>query len=281
VQDGSLVRVRFGTYATAAAVASARDNPVRAHTLQVAAAVASMGRSPYVASHESAALIHGLSLLKAPPDGALALTHELDQRVRGRRAEGLSVYAAALPARHVMTVDGIQVTTPARTVADLARSLPFMDAVVVADCAIHKVKASKERILRVLRECDRWPGAVGARRVVDFSNGLSESVLESCARVSFHEYGLPEPRLQAEFFDDYGGVLARTDFFWPEQATVAEADGMLKYTGPEVLRDQFKRDRSLRERGYKVVHFTWQELFADPERVIASIREAFRSESPW
>lgn len=122
VRDGSLVRIRFGAYATAKAVASASDSPTRRLALQIGAAIASMDRS-YVASHESAALLHGLSLLKAPPEGALSLTREPDSRARGRRADGLMVHRAALPDAHVTTVDGIRVTTPARTVADLARSL--------------------------------------------------------------------------------------------------------------------------------------------------------------
>ena len=35
------------------------------------------------------------------------------------------------------------------------------------------------------------------------------------------------------------------------------------------------RDIRLRDAGYKVVHFTWSELFGTPERVIARIRAAF------
>lgn len=281
VRAGELVRIRFGAYATAEAFEAAKSTAAQAHALQAVAAIAHADRRTYVASHESAALIHGLSLLKTPPDLVTVTRRPGTSGGRTRRSAGLSIYVAQLPDAHVTMADGIRVTTPARTVADLARSLPFMDAVVVADCAIHKVKTSKAQVRRVLQQCERWPGVAAARNVIDFGNGLSESVLESCGRVRFHEHGLPEPKLQAEFFDEYGAVIARADFFWPEHKTVAEADGMLKYTDSGVLRNQFKRDRALRERGYKVVHFTWQELFAEPRRVIASIREAFAAPSSW
>ena len=39
------------------------------------------------------------------------------------------------------------------------------------------------------------------------------------------------------------------------------------------------RDIRLRDAGYKVVHFTWSELFGTPERVIARIRAAFAAPS--
>ena len=58
---------------------------------------------------------------------------------------------------------------------------------------------------------------------------------------------------------------------------IVEADGLAKYTAGQDLIAQFQRDRLLRDAGYKVVHFTWRELFKTPELVIARIRQAFDS----
>jgi hypothetical protein len=55
---------------------------------------------------------------------------------------------------------------------------------------------TQEGLRTVCHECPRWPGIRQARRVVDFANPGAESVLESCARVVFHEYGLEAPELQ-------------------------------------------------------------------------------------
>jgi hypothetical protein len=284
VATGVLVQIRYGAYARADVLAASTGSPAQAHALQVAAAIASKDRD-HVASHFSAATVHGLDLLTRPSEGTVVLTREPDRMSgRSRRADGLIIHAARLPVEHVATECGIRVTTPARTVVDLARVLPFMDAVVVADSAIRKLKASKEQMRRVLRACRHWPGATAADRVIDFSSGLSESALETCGRVKFAEAGLPRPQLQAEFHDSEGNFIGRVDFFWPEYKTIVEADGMLKYddpANPGAMRDQFRRDRLLRELGYKVVHFTWHELFTQAERVIARMRAAFAAPASW
>jgi len=60
---------------------------------------------------------------------------------------------------------------------------------------------------------------------------------------------------------------------------VVEADGLLKYDSGQTAIKELTRDRLLCEAGYEVVHFTWKELFTDPERVIARIRDAFMRQS--
>ena len=74
VKRGDLVAVRYGTYATAAVVAEARKDPRHWHALQAVAAMLSSPTRPVVASHESAARIHGLDLLNAPPEKRVTLT---------------------------------------------------------------------------------------------------------------------------------------------------------------------------------------------------------------
>ena len=90
----------------------------------------------------------------------------------------------------------LPVTTVARTVADLARTLPFMDAVAVADSALNQEKTTKPEILQVLEKCNGWPGVRQARRALEFADDRAESPLESAARVVFAEAGLDPPELQ-------------------------------------------------------------------------------------
>lgn len=119
--------------------------------------------------------------------------------------------------------------------------------------------------------------AARARRVIRFSDGNAESVLESCARVAFAEQRLDKPELQVTI--PVRGDAFRVDFFWRKYRTIAEADGLGKYARPEDLKKQFARDRKLRAVGYRVVHFTWGEIFGTPEYVVAQIREAFAATS--
>jgi hypothetical protein len=276
VGQGDLVQMMRGVYALAEVVADTAGMPDRRHALAVSA---HLKLNPLlVASHQSAARIHRLDLLSGPglPDLAgITLTRKPSDRSFSARSQA-QVHRAAIPSGHVMTRFGVRVTTPARTVADLARTCSFAAAVVTADSAIRKTRTSKTQIRNVLERCTGWPGAACASRVVDFSSGLAESPLESVARVVIHEAGLPPPRLQVtlhgplEAFWEY-----RVDFLWREQRTILEVDGNLKYDDPTAARRQLKRDRLLREADYEVVHATWEELIFQPQRVIDRIRAAF------
>jgi very-short-patch-repair endonuclease len=109
--------------------------------------------------------------------------------------------------------------------------------------------------------------------VVEFGDGLSESVLESCARVAFARRGLDPPELQVRI-DTAGGIF-RVDFYWWKYRTIAEADGLLKYENPRRAIDQLRRDQLLRETSRNVIHFTWRELFHQEPVVINRLTTAF------
>jgi Protein of unknown function (DUF559) len=274
LRSGDLIRMRYGVYATRSAVAWAMDDPRRRHTLEVLAVTTSVGCDS-VASHHSAALIHGLDLLTPAPPGVVTLTRPPSHRTYRPRADGIVFHAAALPREHVTKCWGTSVTAVSRTVVDLARTLPFMDAVVMADSALRLGEVSKPELFRVVDSCGNWPGVAKARRAIAFADGRSESVLESCARVVFYERGLEPPDLQVEFRGE--AFVFRGDFYWAKYRTIAEADGMAKYEDPGRARDQLRRDRLLRDAGYKVIHFTWRELFETPKVVDTRIRKAFAS----
>lgn len=296
VRHGELVRRRHGVYVTAAAIAAAGDDPARRHALDVRAVLASLPGTGAVASHESAAILHELPVLQAPPEGSVSLIR-LPAEHQGRSAAGVRYYSARLPAAHATRRHGVRVTTAARTVIDLARTRPFMDGVVAADAAIRMLKANRPGLLGIIKDCTRSPGLDAARRVVDFSNGLSGSPLESCARVVFDAYGLPPPELQATVHAGYNGrgrgmsddgrLLYVSeyhdyvvDFLWRDRKTIAETDGKLKYkSGLDAIR-QAKRDTLLQEQGYRVVHITWDDLFRHPQLVVKRILDAFTASLP-
>ncbi len=184
------------------------------------------------------------------------------------------MHLARLSGRDVVVMNRIPVTSVERTVVDLARALPFAAGVVTADSALHQRKTTVRRLYQVLGDCAGWPGIAKANQVVDFSHPLAESPLESISRVAFLHGGLPPPVLQA-WVNGARGSIGRVDFLWEEHATIAEADGAMKYVDPGLARRQLRRDAELRQAGYEVVHFTWHDITARPEEVIAQIRAAF------
>jgi hypothetical protein len=223
--------------------------------------------------------MHGLRLLTTPPEGLVTFTLSPGKRKGGYGRSSVISHMALLPEEHVTKLYGLPVTKAGRTVIDIARASSFMEGVVVADSALHERHTSKADLRRVLAYCARWPGTGTAKAVVDFASELAESPLESCARVVFREQGLPPPQLQVPVFGRSGTLIARVDFMWHEYRVIVEADGLLKYDSGQTAIKELARDRLLREAGYEVVHFTWKELFTDPERVITRIRDAFARQS--
>jgi hypothetical protein len=166
-------------------------------------------------------------------------------------------------------------TTPARTVIDLARTLDFRAGVVAADSALHRNLTTPEELRSVLAACPLRSGIRRAAEVVEFAHGLAESPLESIARVVFRDSGLPPPELQVWL----GGPTepaARVDFYWKKYRTIAEVDGSIKYADPLRASNQLRRDAILRAEGFEIVHFGWQEITENPAFVLASIKTAFR-----
>jgi hypothetical protein len=273
VRRGTLVRIGRGVYVraeTVKAVAARRDGD---HVLRAATAVVQAGRGAVV-SHRSAAVLHGIDLIGSPGDVTIT-----GLPASGRKGwPGVHLYTTPLHADHVTTKFGLPVTTAARTVIDLARTSAFADGVVAADSAIRNRLTSKSQLLAVLAASSRRRGVVRAGRVVDFATGLSESALESIARVAFDREGLPVPDLQIWIAAATDEVIGRVDFYWPRYKTIAEVDGAMKYDDdPSRARAQLRRDKRLREAGYQVVHFTWHEIMTQPAEVAASIRAAFRA----
>ncbi len=275
-RSGDLIRVWHGVYATRSAVAWGKASPARGHALLAMAAGAAVGRDS-VASHQSAALIHGLDLFPAAP--SMVILTRPKARPSGRlKSDGVFFHTAELPDGHVTRYLGAQVTSVPRTVVDLARGSSFMSAVVTADSALRADATTKEALIAVCNACAGWPGIRQARRAVDFSDPRAESVLESCARVIFAEHGLDPPELQFTVTGPDFRYCA--DFYWPRYRLIAEADGEMKYSDPKRALRQLNRDQRLRDLGYKVVHFTWRELFRDPVAVIQRILRAFSSSTP-
>jgi hypothetical protein len=241
---GALVRVRRGLYAAADA-----DAAISAATARLDA----------VASHATAASLWDLPTL-GRPDVRLHLTRTRRKQGTLRDYPGVVLHHATLPAEHLTFHCGVLLTTPARTIVDIARAQSFRAAVATADAALRMRRCTKEELLAVLASCRGWPGTRQARRVIAFADPRAESPLESISRVAFHLYDLPAPTLQAEI-DGYD----RADFLWPDYRVIGEADGLGKYTEPDVLRREKIREENFVQMGYTVFRWTWRDAWRRPD----------------
>src|SRR5690242_1476053 len=106
----NLIHVRRGAYADP----DSEDGAIAAHRRMVAA-TAPLLSPQAVISHDSAAAVHRLPLLGPVPTRVLATRSEAPGGKRRRLTE---VHVAALDQTEVVTVDGIAVTSLARTIVD-------------------------------------------------------------------------------------------------------------------------------------------------------------------
>jgi hypothetical protein len=260
VRAGRLVRLRRGVFIVARARYDATPHGSVLHAQDTAALNLAMPRRRLVAVDTSAARIHGLDIRGSYPSD-LAVAVEGRQGTHGTHRDGYFLRVARLPDHHVETKHGVRVTTPARTVLDLAAHHGLDNGVVATDSAYLGKLVTPTLLRATVEELERRPGIEVARDCVEFADPACESVLESISRLAMREIGVPTPATQVVLYDD-GRIEIRVDFYWEWLRLVGEADGETKYTmgGRDPiahLRAQQEREHILRERGFEIVRWNW------------------------
>ncbi|SDD87169.1 hypothetical protein [Auraticoccus monumenti] len=278
VRAGEIVRPRRGAYVLdpPGQEAGPPDRLLQ-HRRLVEATVPQL-RVGSAVSHTSAAVLHGLPV----PYASLA-TVDLtrDPATTGRSRGAVHTVAAPLPDDHVTEIDGLPVTTLARTVVDVARHGRFDWGLAASDAALRE-GLEREELDEVLRSMRRWPGVRRARRVRVESDPAAESPAESIMRARIVEAGFPRPHLQLPVRDGDGRPVGYADFAWPDRGVVAEFDGWTKY-GPlvpagesaaSVVVAEKVREDAFRALGWVVVRFVWADLWR-PHGITGGLHRAF------
>ena len=281
VRSREWIPQRRGVYINRAELDLCAGKSVQLHAIAVQAYLL-VHSGDLVVSHASAAALHHLSLLKGYGSQPVVTLHRPEQTPPSRPGDQL---AASVPTDQRSTAYGMTVTTRERTVADLARTSPWEAAVVMADAAL-RAGVDRDRVLRLLNgPCTRWPGAVQARRVLQFADRRSESALESRGRCWFDVLALPAPEPQVEIYDEQGRFVARVDFLFKEQRTICETDGRGKYLqetddakpdrkGDALWVEKVREDR-LRALRFEVVRAYWSDGDDEGARLNAELMKAF------
>jgi hypothetical protein len=149
--------------------------------------------SELVVSHGSAACLHGLDQLQIP---GRAVHVTKPDATAGRRTAIRHTYCAPIDPDEIMLVNGYRVTTPARTVVDIARTRSFEDALVVADHALRLGRATRAQLQAVVDRAPLRRGMRAARQVILFADGRAASAGESRSRLLIDRELLPVPELQ-------------------------------------------------------------------------------------
>lgn len=158
---------------------------------------------------------------------------------------------------------GVPVTTPSRTLADIAavlrpddlrRTLERADTLHVLDAGL------------LLRSMANRPGGRNVRRILaEWAPAPTRSELEDRLLALVRRAGFPEPEVNrpAHGFE--------IDLRWPSRRLAVEADGRGFHSSRGAMERDRHRDAVLVAEGYQVLRFTWRQVTRLPAEVIRAL----------
>ena len=248
---GRLERLRPGVY---------RSGPVRSrHEREAAALCACPGA---VLSFKSAGTLFALA--DAPKVVELSAT-------AARRLTGVRVHRVrSLPADEITTVEGLAVTTPARTLLDLASCLPVGELERCAARADREGLLPKGALDTLLARYPRRHGTRVLTRLLRQEGGLAFTRSEAETRFLelVRSAGLPVPH----FNQRLAGL--EVDALWAGAKLVIEIDGRAWHGDARAFEHDRLRDSALAAAGYRVMRVTWEQLTRAPNALLVRLARA-------
>ena len=211
-----------------------------------------------VLSHRSAAVLWGL-LKRAPAAPEVTVPGQ-----RGRKREGITVHRSPLSPSEMTVVDGIPVTSVARTLIDLAdvvsrRTLEraFDEAEIKRlDCTgLTVLSHRKGAPLLAAVQNDHQPGTTVTR------SDLEERMLALC-----RQHGLPTPDVNHHAEEN------EVDFTWRQAGLIVETDGWATHGTRRAFERDRVRDADLVAAGWRVIRLTHRRLERQPQAVTRQLR---------
>ncbi|MBU3690274.1 MAG: DUF559 domain-containing protein [Actinobacteria bacterium] len=184
------------------------------------------------------------------------------------------------PVRH----EGLRVTTPVRTLLDLAGVAPHAVSSVVERMLMSGLITRQRIKAAVARHSKQGRAGIGPLRELlatwPYADKPVESVLE-----------LRMQRVLGGYFPDFDTQIPvgsyRLDIGWPLWKVAVETDGWGKYESREDFSRLAERDADLQAHGWTVIHVTWRDVARRPGYVQRLVRQALESrgcrwaESGW
>jgi very-short-patch-repair endonuclease len=187
----------------------------------------------------------------------------------GRRPAGITVHRAQLARPDRRRRAGIPVTSPVRTLADLARQVDQADLVRALREAqfLRRFDLAAAQELLGRRPCR--PLRILVEDLALTQSGLEDRLLDIC-----DHHRISRPLTQQPLLG------RRVDFLWPYERVVVETDGWQGHG----TRSAFQADRAISNRlqldGYTILRFTHADVARRPAHVARQIRAALATARP-
>lgn len=255
VKTGAMQRLHTGVYLL---------GPAPPTPLGKARAAAFAVGADAVVSHRSAASLFGL----LPENGG-----DIDITVAGRnpgRRPGVRRHrVATLPRQDVTNVNGIKVTSIARTICDLAATESARDTEHAFQEALYRDKAVDRAIAAVLEREPRRRGAPVIRSLLRDPR-LTRSERERRLLKLVEQAELPRPLTNVPL----NGYVA--DLYWPEHNLIVEFDGWQGHGHRRAFESNRKRDQVMLAAGLRTLRVTDRQLTNGAIALIARIAQSMR-----
>ena len=233
-------------------------------------------------SHSTAARLHGLVL---PPwlAGSDELHLSTPRTHPQMRRKGIAGHNVTVFPGEVETVDGILLSTRARTWLDLARVLPLRDLVCLGDQLVRIPRpefenrsepyATLESLQAMADLHGNVQGIVRAREALTMMRVGADSPPETELRLAMADANLPEPELQLKLHA--GAASPSADAGYRAQRIALQYDGAHHVDELQRHSDR-RRDKAFEAAGWTVLTFTENDLKDGFSNAVQRIRTALR-----
>jgi hypothetical protein len=265
-RDQVVIRVRSGWLHRIHRRVYAVGHPALPMQGKFMAAVKSIGGDS-VLSHFSAAALWGfVDWDGRHPDVTVPRTGI--QRRGGIRVHCTSV----LEPRDVTRHEGIQVTSPARTLIDLAAigNYHLLRRAVRRAQSLRWV--SVPELVAVVRRLGPRKGTRNLNRILATGPAPTRSVLEDVVFDLILDGGLLRPDVNKSLL--LAGRRVVPDFRWPDHHVVVEADGGAWHDNRIAREDDAERQALLEAHGERVLRVTWAQAVTSAGQTLARIEAA-------
>ena len=169
-----------------------------------------------------------------------------------------------LPQRDVTRHRGVPVTTPSRTVTDLAAETSQEELEIALECALRLGLTSIARMKRQVEAVGGKgkPGTGTLRQLLDersLDHAPTHSVLEARFKAFLKRYSFPTPQQQHVVWRG-SGKRAFVDFCYPSLQLVIEVDGFSTHGSRTGWQGDLNRQNDLVLAGWRVLRFTWEDV---------------------
>lgn len=218
-------------------------------------------RARGVVSGLSAARRWGWSLKHEPTTTVVTVP-----RNRSRALAGVTLRRQDLPPDGI--VGGI-ITSRAQTVVDCARTLPFDEALCVADSALRDglVTGLDKSALERAAGASPRTGRSRALRVVDLADHRAANAFESVTRAIVLDVPGLRPQPQGDLGFSESGLRQYGDLVDPRLRVLIECESWAFHAGEEPFRRDIRRYTRLTADGWTVLRFVYEDVMQRPAYV--------------